>query len=352
MEMTDRIRAFIKVTTRKKRLLLLAALAGICSHASAQTSYLATWEGKAQGTYYIVKCLATDTLGLQQGIDSIFQVIDHSLSLYKPGTLINQFNAGHKVKMDAHLKAVVTKALFTSRITGGAFDITVKPLMDVWGFGVIKPAVQQVPPADSIRKVLEKVGYKYLRMKGNWLIKKKPGVEIDCNGIAQGYTSDVIANFLAQRGISNYLVDVGGELCAKGHNQHNKVWSVGIERPAPGDTTFYAPEQAIVHLSDQAITTSGNYRRFFDQGGKRFAHTMDPATGQALQSNIISVTVIAKDGITADAFDNPLILMGVEKGMAFLQQHPELQLEAYFIYKSADGSIDEKYTPGFAPFLQ
>lgn len=346
------MRAFTKVYTRKNSLLSVAALLGICTHLSAQTPQLASWEGKAQGTYYIVKCLATDTVGFQVSIDSIFQVIDQSLSIYKPGTLINRFNAGSKVKMDPHLKAVVSKALFTSKITGGAFDITVKPLMDLWGFGVIRPAVQQVPPADSIRKVLEKIGYKYLRIKGNWLIKKKAGVEIDCNGIAQGYTSDVIAKFLEQRGISNYLVDVGGELCAKGHNQLNKVWSVGIERPAPGDTTFFAPAQAIVHLSDQAVTTSGNYRRFFDQGGKRFAHTMDPATGQALQSNIISVTVIAKDGITADAFDNPLILMGVEKGMVFLQAHPELQLEAYFIYKAADGSIEEKYTPGFAPFLK
>jgi thiamine biosynthesis lipoprotein len=352
MEMMNGISVFTKRYTRRFIGVIVTAFICLCQHIPVQAQHLVAWEGQAQGTYYIVKYVAEDTTSLRPGIDSILQVIDQSLSLYQPGTLINQFNAGTKVKMDAHMKAVVQKALFTSKATAGAFDITVKPLVDLWGFGVIRLAVQQVPPEDSIKKALQKVGYKYLRIKGDWLIKKKAGVEIDCNGIAQGYSSDVIARFLEQHGIHNYLVDVGGELCAKGYNHLNKLWSVGIERPAPGDTTFYAPDQAIVHLSNQAITTSGNYRRFFDQGGKRFAHTMDPITGQALQSNIISVTVIAKDGITADAFDNPLILMGVEKGLAFVRQHPEYHLEAYFIYKGADGSIEEKYTPGFEKFLK
>ena len=302
--------------------------------------HLMVFEGKAQGTYYIVKCIAADTTSMQTAIDSIFSAIDQSLSLYTPGSLINRFNAGDQVQMDAHMQAVITKSLWISKVTKGAFDVTVKPLVDVWGFGVKRPAKQVVPSADTLRKILQHVGYQYLQVKGNRLIKKRTGVEIDCNGIAQGYTSDVIARFLEQRGILNYLVDVGGELCGKGYNQHHKTWTVGIERPDNYPETM-------IQLSDKAITTSGNYRRFFDEGGTRFAHTIDPVGGQALHSNIISVTVVAKDAITADGFDNALILMGVDKAMAFIKQHPAYGLEAYFIYKAADGVIKEQFSPGF-----
>jgi thiamine biosynthesis lipoprotein len=174
-------------------------------------------------------------------------------------------------------------------------------------------------------------------------------VQIDCNGIAQGYTVDVLARFLEQQGIANYLVDVGGELRARGHNAQHKTWSVGIEGPSAD--SGYAPVQNLVYLAGKAIATSGNYRRFFDQGGTRFAHTIDPVSGQALHNNIISVTVIAADCITADGFDNALILMGVDKALGFLQQHPQYGLEACFIYKDAAGNIQERCSPGFKKYL-
>ncbi|MBC9912110.1 FAD:protein FMN transferase [Chitinophaga varians] len=327
-------------------LLLMSVCAMAAVQAQEQPLKLVACEGKAQGTYYIVKYLAPDTASLQGRIDSIFAVIDHSLSLYKPGSLINQFNASGEVKMDEHMRNVVEKAIYTSKATNGIFDITVKPLVYLWGFGVSKPSFRGVPPADSIKKALSYVGYRYLSVKGDHLTTIKKGVQIDCNGIAQGYTVDVLGRFLEQQGIQNYLVDVGGELCAKGVNQQGKNWRIGIERPAPGDTT-YEPIQAMVELKNKGIATSGNYRRFFDQGRTRFAHTIDPVTGIALHNQIISVTVIAKDCFTADAFDNPLILMGVEKGLKFIAQHPAYGLEALYIYKAADGSIKEARSPGF-----
>jgi len=315
----------------------------------AHAQQLMTIEGKAQGTYFIVKYLSTDTNSLRTAVDSIFSVIDNSLSLYKQGSLINRFNEGTSVVMDEHLRKVVARSLEISRATDGAFDITVKPLVDVWGFGVHRPAVQHVPSPDTLQQMLQYVGYRYLQQKGNNLRKRKKRVEIDCNGIAQGYTSDVIAAFLQQKGISNYLVDVGGELCSSGHNQHGAAWTIGIERPADGDMAY--PVQALLSLDNKAITTSGNYRRFFDQGSTRFAHSIDPATGQALHSNIVSVTVIAKDAMTADGFDNALILMGVEKGLAFIARHPEYGLDAYFIYKDGSGKISERFSPGFERLL-
>ncbi|SEW54468.1 FAD:protein FMN transferase [Chitinophaga arvensicola] len=336
-----------------KRLFLLATLLWSANTRAqdAPALKLVACEGKAQGTYYIVKYLSTDTTSLQPRIDSLFGVIDQSLSLYKPGSLINQFNATGKVTMDEHMKAVIQKALTTNKATNGLFDITVKPLVYLWGFGVNKPSFKGVPPPDSIKAALAYIGSRYLRVKGEELSTTKKGVQIDCNGIAQGYTVDVVGHFLQQLGINNYLVDVGGELCAKGHNHQHKVWSVGIERPSPGDTA-YEPVQGLVRLPDKGIATSGNYRRFFDQGRTRFAHTIHPLTGVALHNNIISVTLIAKDCFTADAFDNPLILMGVEKGLAYIAQHPEHGLEAIYIYKDADGGIKEAFSKGFKAYME
>lgn len=334
--------------------LLFAGILLWTTAASAQQEpalKLVACEGKAQGTYYIVKYLSADTTSLQPRIDSIFGVIDQSLSLYKPGSVINRFNETGRVQMDEHVQAVIQKALFTNKVTAGLFDITVKPLVYLWGFGVSKPSFKGVPPPDSIKAAMSYIGSRYLRVNGNQLYTIKKGVQIDCNGIAQGYTVDVLGNFLAAQGIHNYLVDVGGELCAKGHNHQHKVWSVGIERPSPGDTT-YEPVQGLVRLPDQGIATSGNYRRFFDQGRTRFAHTIHPLTGVALHNNIISVTVIAKDCFTADAFDNPLILMGVEKGLAYIAAHPGYGLEAIYIYKDKDGTIKEAFSKGFKQYME
>lgn len=333
-----------------------AILASILTWCSVFSSYTAasaqqqiTLQGKAQGTYYIIKYLSDDTTSLQHAVDSVFEDIDRSLSLYRRGSLINRFNSGKAVKMDRHMRTVVERSLQISKATGGAFDITVKPLVDAWGFGVDKPAVRQAPSADTLKSILQYTGYRYLQLRGDQLRKRKKRVQIDCNGIAQGYTSDEMARLLESKGIFNYLVDVGGELCSSGHNLHGRIWTVGIERPAVNEGDY--PVQALLTLDDKAITTSGNYRRFFDQGGTRYAHSINPATGEALHSNIISVTVIAKDAITADAFDNALILMGVENGLTFISQHPEYGLEACYIFADETGKIKERFSPGFGKLL-
>lgn len=319
-------------------------LAG-CLLASLQSTAqeLITISGKAQGTYYMVKYLSEDTTSLQHEVESLFRQIDRSLSLYQPGSLINRFNEGEKVVMDAYMRPVIRKAQEVSRITGGLFDITVKPLVDLWGFGVVRHQKGK-PSATDIRRTLQRVGYKNITIRSKYLLKKIPGVEIDCNGIAQGYTTDVIAQFLRARGIRNYLVDVGGELAALGHNDKKQPWTVGIERQQQSEAK---PEKGWLRLTHRAVATSGNYQRFFDEGGTRFAHTINPLTGEAIHNNIIAVTVTAPDAMTADAYDNALILLGVDKGLDFIRQHPKLQLQALYIYKDADGAIREKYSEGF-----
>lgn len=318
----------------------------LCISVTASAQQLVTLQGKAQGTYYIIKYISTgETVSLQADVEDIFRDIDRSMSLYVPNSLINRFNKGPKVVMDDHMRTVVKKAQEVSKLTGGLFDITVKPLVDLWGFGVIRHNNGR-PSPEAIRRTMRVVGYQNLTLRAKYLIKKKEGVEIDCNGIAQGFTSDVLGRFLQSRGIRNFLVDVGGELVASGLNVQGQPWSVGIERPPATDSTG-EPVQAILRLKDRAIATSGNYRRFFDEGGTRFAHTIDPRTGEALHNNIIAVTVTAPDAITADAYDNALILLGVEKGLQFVEEHPKLGLKVYYIYKETNGRISEKYSPGF-----
>lgn len=319
----------------------------LCISVSISAQEPVTFQGKAQGTYYIVKYIAAghDTVSLQQDVEDIFKDIDRSMSLYLPGSLINRFNKGPKVVMDDHMRTVVKKAQEVSKLTNGLFDITVKPLVDLWGFGVIRHNSGR-PSPEAIRRTLRVVGYNNLTIRAKYLIKKKDGVEIDCNGIAQGFTSDVLGRFLLSRGIRNFLVDVGGELVASGVNAQGRPWSIGIERP-PATDSLGEPVQAILRLKDRAVATSGNYRRFFDEGGTRFAHTIDPRTGEALHNNIIAVTVTAPDAITADAYDNALIILGVEKGLQFVKDNPKLKLEAYYIFKDDNGKIKELYSPRF-----
>ncbi|MGX5819723.1 FAD:protein FMN transferase [Chitinophaga lutea] len=325
----------------KAVLLLLAMAIPAIADAQRQT----TLQGKAQGTYYIIKYLSDDTTSLQPQIDDIFRDIDRSLSLYQSGSLITRFNKGDRVLMDQHMNTVVRKAREVSGITQGLFDITVKPLVDLWGFGVVRHSRGR-PSDEAIRQTLRKVGYGKLLIRSKYLIKKEPGVEIDCNGIAQGYTSDVLGRFLQSRGIRNFLVDVGGELVASGVNAQGHTWTVGVERPPQSDTTS-KPIQALLRLKNRAVATSGNYQRFFDEGGTRFAHTIHPLTGLAVHNNIISVTVTAPDAITSDAYDNAMILLGVEGGLQFIREHPRLQLEAYYVFKDTDGKIREAWSPGF-----
>lgn len=319
----------------------LLLLISICITVSSHAQKTITVSGKAQGTYYVIKYLSRDTVSLQPEIEGLFRQIDRSLSLYLPSSLINRFNKSDKVIMDDHMRTVIKKAQEVSRVTDGLFDITVKPLVDLWGFGVERHNNGK-PSPEAIRRTLRHVDYQYLTLRSRYLLKKEPGVEIDCNGIAQGYTSDVIARFLLSRGISNYLVDVGGELVALGNNEKGQPWSVGIERLQQGDG-----QQNLLMMTSGAVATSGNYQRFFDEGGTRFAHTINPRTGEAIHNNIITVTVTAPDAITADAYDNALILLGVEKGLEFIRNHPKLKLGAMYIFKDADGQVREKYSEGF-----
>ena len=304
--------------------------------------------GQAQGTTYAITYYAPDSLVSSQDVEAQLAEIDASLSLYRPGSLLNQFNQSSRgVVPDRHLRVVVRKALQVYRATGGVFDATVEPLVQAWGFGP-RP-VAEPPSAAAIQAILRRVGSDKIHLRGDSLVKDEPAVHLDLNGIAQGYTVDVLAALLERHHVRNYLVELGGELRVRGHKwPGGERMRIGIERP---DTSAFEPTamQQVVSLKAGGITTSGNYRKFRQWGPVRSAHLIDPKTGYTFKNEMISATVVAADALTADAYDNALMGMGLARARAFLKQHSALQ--AYLIYQRPDGTAAATATPGLQKLL-
>ena len=303
--------------------------------------------GFAQGTSYQITYYSADSVVSRKQTDSIFVKIDSSLSIYKPYSLISQFNSSPSgIPVDAMLPDVVKKSLHIHKKTKGAFDITVQPLVQAWGFGAKR--ISSVPDSAQITSLLGCVGSEHLRLKRNSLIKSKPCLGIDVNGIAQGYSVDLIAAFLESKGIRDYLVELGGEIRIKGRKPSGETMTVGIESPGD-DTNNPLPFMRTIRLEQGAVTTSGNYRKFYQNGLKKVTHLIDPKTGYPIENEMISVTVVAEDAITADGYDNALMNMGVEKALRFIKK--QKNLEAYFIYHKKDGSVADTASVGFYKFF-
>jgi FAD:protein FMN transferase len=305
-------------------------------------------DGLAQGTTYHIIYYAKDSLVSKTQVDSILDVIDSSLSLYKPYSLINRFNQSQDgITADRHFVKVVKKAIEVYHETDGLFDITVEPLTTAWGFGPIKAT--SIPDSAAIRNILPCVNSRLLYWQGVKLKKKKPCVRLDANGIAQGYSVDVLAVFFEKMGVENYVIELGGEIRAKGHKYPgNSKMKIGIE--SPGDDPEVSLIEKVVWVDKGAITTSGNYRRYYESNGKKITHLLNPKTGYSLQNELISVTVYAKDAVTADAYDNALMAMGLEKAMAFVEKRKDIA--AHFIYRKDNGTIADTMTKRFAVLLK
>lgn len=329
------------------RLLLLLILVVLGANRSVEWKRYAI-AGTAQGTTYSIIYFAKDNVITKSVIDSVLMSLDSSLSLYKPYSRINQFNNSAKgIMSDQHLSEVVKKSIATYKATNGLFDITVQPLVQAWGFGVTK--TNTVPDATAIKNILFCVNTKLLRLKRNRLSKTKPCVKIDLNGIAQGYSVDVLATLLEKSGVKNYIVELGGEISVKGRKQPwGEKMKIGIESPNQ-DAFENHPLQKIIELDAGAITTSGSYRQYYESKGQKITHLINPKTGYPQQNELISVTVYAKDAITADAYDNALMLMGLKQALAFVERRKDLA--AYFVYKNANGSIADTACSAFLKLM-
>lgn len=329
------------------RAILITAIGpGLLSCQPAKQPIPVKFGGEAQGTYYEITYFDAASRNFQVQIDSLLHRFDSSVSTYLPVSIISKVNAGDPaVRTDSIFNAVFRKSMEISENTNGAFDITVGPLVNAWGFGFSNRIKVDEHVIDSL---LPLVNYKAVHLSGSTVYMDKPGIRLDYDAIAQGYSVDLIGCFLELKGIENYLVDVGGEVLAKGMKADGTEWSVGIEKPA-ANAEDGRSLKAIVKLRNKALSTSGNYRKYWEENGVRYAHTIDPKTGYPVTHSLLSASVLAPDCMTADGYATAFMVMGLERSKVFLSEHPGLQV--YLIFSGPKGEMLSYISPGFKQII-
>lgn len=297
------------------------------------------------GTYYRVSYVGPDRPGLAAGIDSLLLAFNREVNTYDSTSFISRFNqsdTGLVARAVPDFLANYQLAESISRATGGAFDPTVMPLVNYWGFGYTeKRPVTQVD-SQRINSIMNYVGLQNLTLsQEGYLRKLDPRVMLDFSAIAKGYGVDLVGQHLESQGIHRYLVDIGGELLARGQKEEGNPWRVGINVPET-DAALDAI-QTTVALIDRAIATSGNYRNYYDVEGEKYGHSINPFTGFPEKNNLLSASIFAPDCATADAYATACMILGAERGFELIEATPEL--EAYFIIGRPDGSLAVRFTP-------
>ena len=266
--------------------------------------------------------------------------VDNSLSPFNKSSIITAINQNKDVMPDSMFMDVFQLAMNISADTDGAFDITVAPLVNAWGFGFKSG---QHPTKQQVDSLMQLVGYQKLAIVDGYVKKRDPRMMLDCSAIAKGYGSDVVAKVFRDRGVKNFMVEIGGEIVTSGVNEKKQPWSVGVTKPTDDSLNISHELQTILNVTDKAMATSGNYRNFYYKDGKKFAHTVDPKTGYPVQHSILSATVLAKSCAMADAYATSFMVMGLEKAQQVLDRHPELM--AYFIYSDQNGHDAVWFSP-------
>ena len=310
---------------------LLALILFACS--SSDNRILVKNSGEAQGSYYHIQYLSEHGENYKSQIDSILLEVDSSLSIYKDYSLISKLNKGENIKTDKLFNAVFLGAEKVFLESEGNFDCSVSPLVNAWGFYKNSFGDSLVIDSSKFRKILPYVGFDKINLFTDSLVLPK-GMSLDFNSIAQGYTVDVIAKFLESKGDSNFLVEVGGELLAKGKNADGNIWRVGVDKPSE-EIDREDRFQFILDLENKALATSGNYRKFYEQNGVKYAHTINPFTGFPEQNRLLSVTVIHDNCMLADAYATAFMVMGVKQSKQFIKAHSEIEI--YLVYTGKDG---------------
>lgn len=295
--------------------------------------------GLVFGTSYSLKYQCDSDL--VKGIEQELRKVDSSLSPFNENSIITAVNNNKDVVLNDMFISVFEKAMRVSESTDGAFDITVAPLVNAWGFGFKSGTDPSQAQVDSLLQI---VGYKKVALKDGKVLKQDPRIMLDCSAIAKGFSTDVIANYLRSHGVKNFMVEIGGEIATSGINDQRLPWKIGVTKPSDDPLGDKGGDlMTVLNVTDKAMATSGNYRNFYYKGGKKFAHTIDPKTGYPVQHSLLSATVIADDCATADAYATSFMVMGFEKARSFLEKHPELMV--YFIYSDEDGNNAVWFSP-------
>ncbi len=311
-------------------------------------------QGYTMGTTYNVKVVSSEAkveaLKLNSKIDQVLKQVNQEMSTYIPDSEISRFNKSTStspVEISAGFSKVLAESIRLGQLSQGKLDITVGPLVNLWGFGPDQRP-EKIPSEELLDDVRNRVGLKYLHLDGNKLTKDVPNLYVDLSTTAKGYGVDMVAELLEKHGITNYLVEIGGEMRLSGFKNTGELWAIAIEKPIIDSSGEQRAVHEIIIPKDNAVATSGDYRNYFEIDGKRFSHIIDPDTGKPINHNLVSVSVIAPLSMTADGLSTTLMVMGVDKGMTFAT---EQGIAAFFIYKTENG-FEESYTVKFKQYLK
>lgn len=275
------------------------------------------------------------------------QLVDQTFSTFNDESIISKINRNEPVKFNQMFIEVFDLAKTVSKDTHGAFDITVAPLVNVWGFGFKSGTPPTKAVIDSLRHL---TGYEKVKLIGSKVRKQDPRIMLDCSAIAKGYGSDVVAQYLRSRDVENFMIEIGGEIVVQGNSDKRLPWKIGVTKPTDDSTQVNNELQTVLNVSNTAMATSGNYRRFYYKNGKKYAHTIDPKTGYPVQHNILSATVLANTCAKADAYATSFMVLGLEKTQQVLQHHPDLMV--YLIYADGQGKNKVWYSPSLKKAIQ
>lgn len=315
-----------------------------------------TINGQTMGTTYTVIYENTVRHNLKNEIDSLLIAFNKSVSTYDPTSTISKFNSSRgqfcfSAKEDQFLIESLSRALEIAEETQGAFDPTVMPLVNYWGFGYKEKSKVAKPNQRLVDSLVALVGYKKIGIVSiNDTIcinRDLPNMSIDLSASAKGHGVDVVASLLSAYGIENFMVEIGGEVVTSGVNDRNEYWVIGINKPVKGSDPNDI--QLPVKLADKAMATSGNYRNYYETGNITYAHIIDPYTGSSRPTDILSASIVADDCLTADAYATASMVLGLEKAIQLVNSKP--RIEACFIYSDKDNKFKYYFTKGFSNFV-
>lgn len=305
----------------------------ILSKSKQEAPEYRTAQGLVFGTRYNITYLYN--ADLKPEIEHTMALVDSALSMFNEQSTISAVNRSASIQVaDTMFLKVYRRAMEISDLTHGAFDITVAPAVNAWGFGFKHAENIRQATIDSL---LEITGYRKIHEQDGLITKDDPRIMLDCSAIAKGFGSDMVAATLRSKGINDFMVEIGGEIVVSGHNPKGNNWNIGISKPVDDSLSINNELQTVIPVTDIAMATSGNYRNFYVKDGRKYAHTIDPHTCMPVSHSLLSVTVFAADCATADALATSMMVMGLDSARALCTKHPEIK--AYFIYQGQDGDL-------------
>ena len=318
-----------------KKLIYIIALC--CLLTNCNTIEKQQFFGTTQGSYYSITYYDEQNRDFHHDFDSIFKEIESTLSLWDENSIIRRVNRNDT--------AVVLNKIFidnfnysikAAELSDGLFDPTIGPLVQAWGFHFKEGMEMTLEIVDSLKQLVD---YRKIKIENGKVIKENPNMTLDFNAVAQGYTTDVIGDFLLSKNVNNFLVDVGGEILARGRKPNGDLWKVGIEKPADNKESERIV-QKIVELDNRSIVTSGNYRKYVERGGKRYSHSLNPKTGYPSENSLLSATVICDNTAWADCLASICMVVGLEKAIEIIESS-DYSVDAYFIYLDDNGEVKQ-----------